>query len=59
MANCCLLIETYVSFIETKYGSTFGKSREVFGYFFTSEKKFSEFSKGGINTDGEIAKKMV
>jgi hypothetical protein len=55
MANCCLLIETYVSFIEVKYRKTENKSREVFGHFFTSEKRFGEFSVGGINAKGLIA----
>jgi hypothetical protein len=55
MANCCLLIETYVSFIEKKYRDTTRQSREVFGYFFTFEKRFSEFSEGGINAKGQIA----
>jgi hypothetical protein len=48
MASCCLLIETYVSFIEPTFRDTKGKSARCFGWFFNSEKEFSAFSKGGL-----------
>lgn len=47
MANCCFLIETYVSFILTEFRSTYRKSEKAFGYFFTTNPGFALFSQGG------------
>ncbi len=57
MTSCCLLIETYVSFAIKDYRNTDRKSRECFGYFFTTEKRFSEFATGGLKAGGKIANK--
>ena len=57
MTSCCLLIETYVSFTNKKYRDTKDKSRECFGYFFTTEDRFSLFATGGVKPDGTIADK--
>ncbi|MBX2931186.1 MAG: hypothetical protein KF781_04465 [Chitinophagaceae bacterium] len=51
LTNCCLLIETYVSFRVKKYRSTKRTSRECFAYFFTSEKRFFDLSTGGLPND--------
>jgi len=48
MANCCLLIETYTSFREAIFRNTKDKSERCFGWFFLSEKRFSDFSKDGL-----------
>lgn len=57
MANCCLLIETYVSFISPKYRNTQNKSSNCFGYFFSQEKSFSLLAKGAYKADGTLAGK--
>lgn len=57
MANCCLLIETYISFINKDFRNTNKQSGKTFGYFFTNEVEFKKLSKGGINTKGEISTK--
>lgn len=48
MANCCLLIETYVSFTVPALKNTFGKSEKCFGYFFVTYPRFHYFSTGGL-----------
>lgn len=50
MANCCLLIETYVSFIHPAFTSTNGRSEKAFGYFFTTDQRFTEFAHGCQST---------
>lgn len=50
MANSCLLIETYASFKEKVFYDTNGKSERCFGWFFSSEDRFKEFSKNGLAT---------
>lgn len=57
MANCCLLIETYVSFTDKNFRNTDKQSGKTFGVFFTKENEFQEFSQGGINAKGEISSK--
>lgn len=47
MANCCLLIETYVSFIRSEFKTTHGKSEKAFGYFFTTDPGFAAFGYDG------------
>lgn len=49
MTSCCLLIETFVSFTEPFFIDTNQKSERCFGYFFSNQKEFIEFSKGGLN----------
>lgn len=51
MANCCLLIETYVSFTVREFINTQNKSERCFGYFFVTEPRFREFAQGGLNPD--------
>ena len=48
MANCCLLIETYVSFREKLFNDTNHKSERCFGWFFLTERRFVDFSKNGL-----------
>ena len=55
MASCCLLIETYISFTNSKYRNTTNKGRECFGYFLTSENKFVELAAGGLQANGDIS----
>lgn len=57
MASCCLLIETYVSFIEIDYRDTNGEARNCFGYFFTTEPRFKEMSIGGLQAGGKLSTK--
>jgi len=57
MANCCLLIETYVSFTSRQFRSTQNKSGKCFGYFFSSHKSFALLAKGALKPDGTIADK--
>ena len=47
MTNCCLLIETFVSWTEPTLRNTNKNSERCFGYFFLKEKRFNELSKGG------------
>jgi len=49
MANCCLLIETYVSFRVREFRDTHRKSERCFGYFFVTEPLFNDFSKGSLS----------
>lgn len=56
MASCCLLIETYISFTVAKYRSTKDQSGVCFGEFFTSEKRFIEFSDGARQGDGKLSR---
>jgi hypothetical protein len=51
MANCCSLIETYVSFIEAEYRDTNGFGRPCFEYFFKSSGRFKEFSAENLAAD--------
>jgi hypothetical protein len=48
MASCCLLIETFVSYVEPIFLDTHSKSERCFGYFFLSNSEFSQFSKNGL-----------
>jgi hypothetical protein len=48
MANCCLLIETYVSFRERTFRDTHQQSQRCFGWFFLTENRFFDFSKNGL-----------
>ncbi len=51
MANCCLLIETYISFSVSGFMDTKDKSERCFGLFFTTAKRLSEFSHNGLSKD--------
>lgn len=51
MANCCLLIETYISFSELLFLETNFKSERCFGYFFLTQKDFYQFSRGGLTLE--------
>jgi len=51
MTSCCLLIETYVSFIEPTFRDTNRKSARCFGWFFNVENEFNVFSKGGLSAN--------
>lgn len=55
MASCCLLIETFISFTESKYRDTNKQSRQCFGHFFTSQDKFKEFAIGNKLKNGLLA----
>ncbi len=57
MASCSLLIETYISFTVEELLDTKNKSEKCFGYFFTTEKRFKEFSIGGLLADDYINNK--
>lgn len=57
MANCCLLIETFVSFAEKKFRNTERQSGKCFCYFFSSNKLFSLLSDGALKQDGSLADK--
>lgn len=57
MGSSCLLIESYVSFSEAKFRKTKDLSRQCFGHFFTTEKRFKEFAAGGRQKDGTISTK--
>lgn len=48
MANCCLLIETFVSFYESTFRETDRKSERCFGFFFLTFPEFNLFSTGGL-----------
>ena len=48
MANCCLLIETFASFLDQAFIKTSGKSERCFGFYFCKEKLFHEFTSGGL-----------
>lgn len=48
IANCCLLIETYISFTVPSLKTTHGKSEKCFGYFFVTNPRFLCFSDGGL-----------
>jgi hypothetical protein len=51
MTSCCLLIETFVSFIEPTFRDTNYKSERCFGYFFLINSEFNAFSKDGLTID--------
>lgn len=51
MTSCCLLIETYVSFIEPTFKQTNSKSERCFGYFFLTNSEFTAFSKDGLTIE--------
>jgi hypothetical protein len=51
IANCCLLIETYVSFTVREFIDTHNKSERCFGYFFVTEPRFKAFAQGGLTPD--------
>lgn len=46
MINCCLLIETYMSWMEPVFRQTDGKSERCFMYFFLTNSRFHCFSVG-------------
>jgi len=46
MINCCLLIETYISWMEPDFRETDGKSERCFMYFFLTNSSFQCFSVG-------------
>lgn len=48
MANSCLLIETFVSFLRPEFKNTNGKSEKCFGWFFNEFDLFKQFSKDGL-----------
>lgn len=48
MANCCLLIETFVSYTNSEFKDNRYKSERSFGYFFLTNENFNSFSKGGL-----------
>ena len=48
MTSCCLLIETFVSYIELEFKDTSFKSERCFGYFFLKHKEFNCFAKDGL-----------
>lgn len=49
MANCCLLIETYISFTVPSLMNTHRYSEKCFGYFFVTNPRFHSFSTGGLS----------
>ncbi len=49
MANCCLLIEAFISFKIPGLKSTYKNSERCFGIFFTTEDRFKDFSNGGLS----------
>lgn len=51
MANCCLLIETFISFKEHIVKDTKHNSQRCFGLFFTSSKRFAKFLHEGKSYD--------
>lgn len=57
MASCCLLIETYVSFVEKRFRDTTRQSGKCFCYFFSTNKLFSLLSDGALKPDGSLADK--
>lgn len=57
MANCCLLIETFMSFKENKLIDTNGLSNECFRLFFTNSKTFKIFSKDAFDQNGKLRTK--
>lgn len=61
MTNCCLLIETFVSFSEPIFLDTNRKSERCFGYFFLMNPEFNIFSKNGltINEYKDINRKLL
>lgn len=48
MASACLLIETYVSFVNETFIDTHKNSERCFGWFFNQIQEFSEFSLNGL-----------
>lgn len=54
MANCCLLIETFMSFREKHLIDTNGLSNECFRLFFTESKAFGVFSKDAFDKNGKL-----
>ena len=48
MANCCLHIETYISFTVREFIDTHNQSERCFGYFFVTEPRFNAFAQGGL-----------
>lgn len=54
MANCCLLIETFMSFKEKHLIDTNGLSNECFRLFFTESKAFGIFSKDAFDKNGKL-----
>lgn len=49
MTNCCLLIETFVSWTEPTFANTRGNSERCIGYFFMTQERFKEFSIDGLS----------
>jgi hypothetical protein len=57
MANCCLLIETFMSFREKHLIDTNRLSNECFRLFFTQSERFEIFSKDAFDKDGRLKTK--
>jgi hypothetical protein len=51
MASCCLLVETYVSFINKALKDTRGKTPHCFKYFFANVYRFNMFNDNGVPHD--------
>ena len=51
MSNCCLLIETFVSFTVPIFKDTTHKCERCFGYFFLTNPGFLEFSQNGLTKE--------
>jgi hypothetical protein len=49
MVNSCLLIETFVSFMEPEFLDTNYKSERCFGYFFNVNPFFNQFAKNSLD----------
>ncbi|MBQ0734838.1 hypothetical protein [Aquimarina celericrescens] len=49
MANCCLLIEAFISFQEPGLKSTYRNSERCFGIFFTTQDRFKDLSNDGLS----------
>ncbi len=50
MTSCCLLIETYTSFVQPLFRDTNRKSEKCFGWFFNVINDFKPFSDGGLSS---------
>lgn len=50
MTSCCLLIETYTSFVQPLFRDTNRKSEKCFGWFFNEFDDFKPFSYGGLTS---------
>lgn len=50
MTSCCLLIETYTSFVQPLFRDTHRNSEKCFGWFFNEVDDFKLFSDGGLSS---------